>query len=459
MSQATAQQEPASVQDPGLRHRLLVTLARRPDPHSKVIRAVTLASVCAILFAVVGGVRDVFGAHHLASAPFDPDLALRTLSAGWYKPHRTVPVSIVDIDNDTYRGWGSPAITPRDELARLIEVVTAASPAAVVVDIDLSGAATEVADAQSAALHGYFERYAGPAPLIFPKRIERGRDGRRLAAPSPFDAVFARNPHLSWAHASLASDGGNVRKWAEWISICDAGGKSWLPAVAVRVAERIAVLPRGLERPTPPSAPIDCSGSDFVTQRLLIGPRLTGEKQRAVQRDARAVSAGLVLDREIARDDAGLFGDRVVLIGATHAGTEDYWLTGAGVLPGVEVLANTIRYAPLQNRGGIGSAIGYRVAVLVLFALYAWAVWSWKGMPAAVIIVPGTLVVVAIAIGVWEYVGVFEAIQAAALLFIVYEATRTVLDLAEDWRWKRRGNPAGLRGWLRTLREACARKH
>jgi CHASE2 domain-containing sensor protein len=52
-----------------------------------------------------------------------------------------LPITIVDIDAATHASWRQPIVTPRIEIVRLLELITAGRPAAVVVDIDLSGVA------------------------------------------------------------------------------------------------------------------------------------------------------------------------------------------------------------------------------------------------------------------------------------------------------------------------------
>ena len=154
--------------------------------------------------------------------PFDLDWALRTVSLGWYGRTDTLPVTVVDIDEATYRGWQSPAITPRGELARMIEVVTRAEPSVVIVDIDLSGRAGEAAaDDEPAACgiaHGSIgaRRRSSSRSAWNPATTMRVRQ-----AASPYDGLFARNAKLHWAHASFMTDGdGSVRHWVEWLAVC-----------------------------------------------------------------------------------------------------------------------------------------------------------------------------------------------------------------------------------------------
>lgn len=420
-----------------------------------------VAAGVAILFAALGTVRAFAPASLLAESPFDLDLALRTMSLGWFEPRHATPVAIVDIDAATHRGWGSPAVTPRDAIARLLEVTTAAQPIAVVADIDLSwGDGGTAPDDADLALRGFLGRYRGVAPIIFPKRLEPAPDGTLRAAASPYDTILAGNSRLAWAHASFQTDdGGAVRDWAPWLAVCDERGPVWLPSVTTRIAAMAPELPAGLERPTPPAPLESCVDlGEPATERLLVGPRLTGQARLVMAPMASVVSAQMLLEPEVAIDGASLFGGRVVFIGATHASSGDFWLTTSGVLPGVELLANTVRHAPLRARAGAAAEFGYRVNALVMFAVFAAAAWWLRGLVAVLAIMLFALAHVASAIGLFDYYAVFDALEAAIVLTIVYKALEVVVEFVVDWRRLRDDHPQGLRGWWRTLKAACVRQ-
>jgi CHASE2 domain-containing sensor protein len=199
---------------------------------------------------------------------------------------------------------------------------------------------------------------------------------------------------------------------------------------------------------------------DGNAQRLLIGPRLTGEARAAPRTDAQAVSATLLLDPEIARDDARLFRDRVVFIGATHPSSGDFWMTPSGVLPGVELLANTVRYTPLQaERHGWSANLAYRVVALLLFALFVFVEWWLRGFGAVIVITTGVLIVVAVLLGLFDSLLVFDALEAAILLSIAYKALETAGKSVEELNERRPRFPAGPAGWWRALGAGWRREH
>jgi CHASE2 domain-containing sensor protein len=420
-----------------------------------------LALLFAAAFAFSGVTRDLPIVSFLIQAPFDLDWALRTVSLGWYEPARALPVTVVDIDEATYRGWQSPAITKRGELARLIEVVTRASPGAVVVDIDLSGRTGDAAEVDEQRLMALLTAYRGATPLVFPKRMEPGDDGARLAAASAYDPLFAGNPQLQWAHATFATDGdGKVRRWEEWLAACSNGRHFWLPAVATRVLAALADAGADVERSTKPQASADCRTRAVASERrLLVGPRITGRSASPFARNARTVSARMVLDPEIDRDDRWLFTGRVVLIGATHSGSSDLWLTPGGVVPGVELLANTIHYAPVDSSDGRASEIAYRGLAILLFLIFTAATWRLVGIAAFGGGLIGALLVVAIAIRGWDYFRVFESLESAIWLSVLYFGVQSLVeliaDLARSWRSTA---PGEKKGFWRSMWDACVKE-
>jgi CHASE2 domain-containing sensor protein len=456
-----------------LRHRLLVAAGFRKDDDAERIRTITLGWLFGLGFAVLGLARSVPGAGLLGESPFELDRALRTLAQGWFDTGRARPVTIVDIDAETYAAWHAPLVTPRSELRRLLETVSAAKPMAVVVDIDLSGGDASVPAAardDDAQLREFLRDYRGAAPLFFPRRIELDADGRRWQTTSAYDEVFRANDRLHWAHASFATSGGVVRDWQRWIEVCVAptdepmagatdvavAKTQWLPSMAEAIAGA-APAGVGIAQTMPPALSGDCRDDvpDFAN-RLLIGPRLSGDAM-VPSRDAQSVSARMLLNPELEIDSEQLFGARTVLIGATHPAARDYWLTPSGVLPGVEVIANTIRFLDLQDAGK-RSRGWQRFATLVFYVFFAVSMWRLRGLPKLFVLVAGTLALVAVAIGAFGFYGVFDALEAAIVLAVLYKAAielgTMIEDVREHWHTSR-GKPHRL---LQTLKAVSTRQ-
>lgn len=459
-----AEAAPASPSAPWWRrawYRFLVTAGLRSHPQHEATRRNTLAVALALLFACGGTAFQFDWSDRLGDSPLDLDIAYRAVGQGWFDSGQTLPVTLVNIDERTYRDWGLPPFTPREPLRRLLEVVTAADPLAVVIDIDLSWGdlAAEQADPGAQRLRQFFEQYRGDALLVFPKRIDGMSVAERRAVQSPLDDVFAVNDHLAWAHASVETGGGGaVRSWRDWLAVCTADGTEWLPSISVRVLQ--AVSAKSAQLKAAPSASPDCAADDEsapAAQRLLVGP---GLGQDAVPKpDARVVSAALVLDRDIARNDAALFGGRVVVIGATHPGSGDFWLTPSGVRPGVEMVANAVRYLPVQGGSqSLAQQFGYRVLALLLFATFVLFERRLRGVAASVLTVGIALLAIAVVMTLTDSLAVFDALEAAIVLIVLYKALDVVGEAIGEVRTTRERCGPGVAGWKKTVLALCRRE-
>src|SRR2546430_14243736 len=179
-----------------------------------------------------------------------------------------VPVVLVEIDETSARKWEFQGHTPRVRLARMLEVISRAHPAAMVVDIDLSDdphCPCFHDEAGDKALRGFIESYRGKAPLVFVKRTEVDGEGRTTSAPSPYDPLFARSGSASWAHAHFVADADGVtRRWVDSIAVCDEHGRTSLPAAAFRVLANAQWSEQHFERPEPSALSGTCTAAEHV---------------------------------------------------------------------------------------------------------------------------------------------------------------------------------------------------
>lgn len=331
--------------------------------------------ILATLFSVA---FVIFGDHVLLShlATIELDTALRAALVSRYEPGSVTPLTLVAIDDATAAPptpenatWGFTDVTPRDKLAQTLRLIASARPALIVVDIDFSDRGREEPPATSAALEGFLRDYSGP-PIILVRGSETTADGQiALLASRTIDPIVAANPNLSWANGTYATDpDGTVRKWHEWLVFCGASETS-LPSVALRVlsawpASGAVQLPRpdALTLRRPCRAGLGASRSHII----IYDEGLSGRPGAAIARSLSRVSAWQVIDPKIRRDDQALFSGRAVLVGGTRSGSGDLWRTPVGMLSGVELMANTVRFAPGQIRES-GYATLYSLVLFLVF--------------------------------------------------------------------------------------------
>ncbi len=356
----------------------------------------------------------------------NPDIALRAAAIGWLPDDRTTPITLVAIDDATDAAWGNPALTPRAELVQVIERIVVQRPTALVVDIDVSWGTTRDSTAGEPELRDFLGAHPGPTMVVLPKRVRTDADGTRRFAVSPLDSLVALHPHVRWAHANFMVEGsGSVRRWSPWLAACDGDAPVMLPSVADAVVDDATSAP-----------PAGCTEADDPADRpMLVGPSLTGIGAGGFASQARVIPAIAVLDTLVARDDAALFADRVVLLGLTHTTSGDLWMTPAGPRPGVELLAGTVQFAPFQPGDGIGPELGRRVIGLLLFGAFIWLAAHLRGVvPTVVVLVLLVLVLTRVALGTFGWLGFVESLEAAILLTIWYEALRAVSEVISNIR-------------------------
>jgi len=95
--------------------------------------------------------------------------------------------------------------------------------------------------------------------------------------------------------------------------------------------------------------------------------------------------------------------------------------------------------------------------VLVAFLLFAAIGLVLRGLAMMAAYVTGGLLFVAVPIWFWEYYRVFEALEIAVLLVIVWKFCQALLDMIEDWKCERAKQVAGWRGRFATFWATCRR--
>ena len=391
-----------------------------------------LATSFAFLFAVYGD--SILAVKHLlkllpVEVPVSVDAVLASGSSalGIAPPHGELQVTLVDIDEALYASWGRPCITPRDRLQEVIAAVADRHPAAIVVDVNLG------CGDRGAALGGYLEKYAGPAPLILVRGLHVEQDPSNAARQqvrmdaTPYDDAVAANPSISWGHTFYSTDeDGTVRRWRDWWEACTDTGTATVPALPLRL---LAVLPRGAGGAPPPQAPEhrgDCGlESQASPERIVVlGPRIVGHaRARADSGAPRIVPARQLLDPSYAVESNGYFSleNRVVIIGATHSGAGDAWRTAIGYLAGMELLAHTVRFAPLQLAESAPGAAVPLLMTLVAFLVLAVLFYVLRSVWAFPLAVFAIFAMIQVEVGMGGRYEAYGSIESALWLFVMYE--------------------------------------
>jgi hypothetical protein len=219
--------------------------------------------------------------------------------------------------------------TPRADLVSMLET-TAARPEAVIVDIDPSGdgcaSFLQLGHLMSCTASGFIVCH-----VVLPRRIELDADGRRKRRWTSGRGAthWARRFHRrAGSHRDQVLDlGTGPGSGATDIAVAHT---RWLPAMAQAVTMATSAPDAARADATPPPLSNDCrDDAPGVTNRLLIGPRLSGDDAVPAD-DAASISARLLLEPEMQLDTQQLFHARTVLIGATHAAARDIGAQRAG---------------------------------------------------------------------------------------------------------------------------------
>ena len=406
---------------------------------------VTLVSFVVSSGAVVTPMRA------LADGLFDLDHAIRVAALTGFSQDDLIPITLVEIDDATVQRWPMIDITPRKELTRLLQVVSSAGPAAMVVDIDLSDAAADKPGAQQAEreLRQFLQSYREAAPIILVRRVILGGDGSLRADQNNLvKALAARaNPHVSWAHALYITDeDGIVRRWQEAVRACPESGVSeLLPAVPISVLAQAQWSQPVFARPAyAPQAgePCDTVDSGRASHVIMFGDRLVGPTARFSTPSVMRVSAWQLTDRRVQREDDALFQGRVVIVGGTHERTHDSWRTPVGVMPGVELVANTVRFGAGQlrhdaepvNRAGLSRASLFAMA---LFVVYIGVAFFLRPVLAVMVTLAATSLALHISLSRFGFYPVLDAVETGLLLLVqfgIFEAGSGLVRELRDQR-------------------------
>jgi len=368
-------------------------------------------------------------------------------------PEDARPVTLLDVDDATRTAWGAMPVTPHAALALLIDEARRNDAAAIVVDFDLT---SEIAGTPpDAALAALLQSYPAAAPpLMLVRKIGFARDSGGIraaeASPTPYDEAAAGKPNIAWITTlnDISTDRA-VRKIRLWQSVCDGASGTAYPSAALvtaallqssarhagdlaafladRVAEdcgRATVNPPAW----PPAAeaaaaiPYVIAGTgknSFLFRRIAAGRLATYE-------NGIAATAG-----EIDRDP---FAGRVVLLGATHAASGDFYETPLGTMPGVLILANSIVQAKALVETPPVPVWTRNTLAMALFLFFAFIARSFYGAPAVVLI---GLISLAALFAISRLLGFAAGVNVIAVAvpgFALFKLVDAVVHIVLSWR-------------------------
>jgi CHASE2 domain-containing sensor protein len=332
-------------------------------------------------------------------------------------PASALPVTILDIDDETREAWKARPQIPHAALARLIGIASEQGASGIVVDVDLSGdRENEAPDSQ---LHSLLAGYAVDAPpLLLARRIvfSAGADGRMeptSTLSTPYDAIVRGKPNIQWITTLNDIDRDRtVRRVRLWQSICGESEDVAYPS-AVLVTGALLLHERevgfSLQQFLAERAAADCNATagpavpwrgaqlQAATVPFIVPDRAEARALFRIVRNGeetivlRKVSAGqIVLTDEAGARLAGEidrhpFAGRVVLIGASDAASGDLYNTPFGTMPGVLVIANSVVQADRILNAGPMPSWARSVATLLAFLSFFYVARRFHGAVAAIL--------------------------------------------------------------------------
>ncbi len=368
-------------------------------------------------------------------------------------PEDALPVTLLDVDDATRSAWGGGPATPHAALAVLIAEAQGNGASAIVVDFDLT---SETAGAPpEAALAALLRSYpAAAAPLMLVRKIEfiRGSDGIRAAksSPTPYEGAVAGKANISWITTlnDISADRA-VRKIRLWQSVCDGASGTAYPSAALAAAALLLSSSRhgealgaflgdkvaeecGRASVKPGAWPPAVDQAATIPYVITGNSRASGLFRRiaagrlATYENGVAATAG-----EIDRDP---FAGRVVLLGATHSASGDFYETPLGTMPGAIILANSIVQARALVETPPVPPWTRNMLAMSLFLFFAFIARKFYGAPAVVLI---GLISLAALFAISRLFGFAAGVNVIAMAvpgFALFKLVDSVVHVVLSWR-------------------------
>ncbi len=434
------------------------------------------AAVLVAILTILGVGKGMLEAYESLSST-DKLIKMSTLFTGAEK--RAVPVTLIEVDDETRTRWGNPVITPHKAIAELVRAAREGGSRAIVVDFDLSGD-TE-GQPPTPELYNELAHYPPDAPPLYIVRAIRFKgaslpgEGQTFLADSyrktPYDNVVADKPNVTWVSA-LPSFGGDrvVRKVRFWQTVCDGATGEAFPSAALAVSAALENQGAALKSFLDQQIAAECGGrpalddggwpqhrrleasipfafSDTAKSSTLNATDLNG-KPTALLRRIGAWSLVRVSGDAVEATgevDTSIFRDRAVLIGVTHADSRDVYATPLGSMPGVTIIANTVALAKVMSDTPAASPLVKNLLGIAFFLIVAFIGVRFQAAPAVVLI---GIVGFSTLFMVSRWFGFATSVEVIALgltVFALYKIADSIVGIIVDWR-------SG-RGWRAILKD------
>jgi CHASE2 domain-containing sensor protein len=300
----------------------------------------------------------------------------------------------IDIDDATFKAWGSPLVMPRANIAILLERVARSEPLAIILDVDLAYSDRTDGKTLKHFLGNY--EHGWPPLLLVRDLIDDPEGGLPQPRKTDYDDAIVSKDNIAFASPLFERDSdGKVRRWRLFAEACDGGAPIVVPsmhlAAAMIARQSIYAAPPGdkdtpLKRMTKDLAgltPANCTDvngvrvgalssspfappirieNDDVSQRVIyriawkphaigLGPVVDrpggGEAQLVTVRPARlAVPADI--NAALPRSPLPGLEGRIVVVGGSFESGGDRYDTPLGVMPGSLMIINAVE-ALAQN--------------------------------------------------------------------------------------------------------------
>ncbi|MGO8149660.1 CHASE2 domain-containing protein [Rhizobium leguminosarum] len=274
-------------------------------------------------------------------------------------PH--IPVTLVRIDDPSFAAWRRPFPFSKSLMAELVNIARKENPAAILVDLDISAATSQV---DTDVLENLLAQWSeDDPPLLFPKELSVGEDGKtRPLGQVSFDSHFTEGKPLYWVNVLFEQqDDLKIRNWNLW-ELPEGSCRALLApqllhfahneggAKTVRLAEDYLGAREGIDCPKLqfPKIPEWLPSLEKSAPIQFSFPRSNTAVSPITIRDSGApallqLSAFPFTKRPVA---ASALKGRFVIIGNSYADNGDFHDTPIGEMEGMRIIANAVANSP-----------------------------------------------------------------------------------------------------------------